>query len=323
MDTSPYSLQPLVRIIRSRSRTVLFITLAAMAVGLVVYLIRPKAYKAKVEFFLKNPLYADRSYLYSNDARMIDYFAGDEDIDRMRSMIWADSVQDKMIRDMNLAEAYGRDMNKPAEAKAMKKDFSSRMNIYRTESKVAILTYTDKDEERAAAIAYRSVELLEQQLRGFYNEMRRSIYETIAGRIREEDSTILVLTDSLAALRERYGIYDIISPARYNIMLSAIKDNGKPGFAKGIELVQNVESIKDELVSARAKHTSLAGQYATGTRMNELPITRILKVEKPPFKQDGPGLLTTLLGCGMAGFFFSLLYVLAMYRYRQSFSTRL
>jgi hypothetical protein len=56
--------------------------------------------------------------------------------------------------------------------------------------------------------------------------------------------------------------------------------------------------------------------------MNELPITRILKVERPPFKKEGPGLLMTLLGCGLAGFFFSLLYVLALHRYRESYSNR-
>jgi uncharacterized protein involved in exopolysaccharide biosynthesis len=296
----------------------MLITLVSMAIGLAVHLLRPKRYKASVEFFVKNPLYADRNYLYSSDARMIDYFAGDEDIERMKSMIWADSVQDRIVREMRLAEAYDVDMGKPAEAKALKKTFSSRIHLYRTESKVAILSYTDKDEKRAAAVAYRTVELLEQQLRDFYNDMRRSIHATIAGRIQEEDSTINALTDSLAFLREQYGIYDIISPARYNIMLSAMKDNGRPGFARGIELVQNVESLKDQLVSDRAKHLTLAGQYATGTRMNELPITRILRVERPPFKKEGPGLATTLAGCGIAGFFFGLLYVLAACRFRSS-----
>lgn len=292
------------------------ITLAAVGLGLGVYLIRPKQYKAKVEFFLKNPLYADRNYLYSSDARMIDYFADDGDIDRMRSMIWTDSVQDKIIREMRLAEAYNTDMNKPEEVKVLKRATSQRINLYRTESKMAVLSYVDKDQVRAAAVAWRCVILLEAELRGFYNETRNSIYTAIKAKIREEDSAIDVLTDSLAALREHYGIYDIISPARYNIMLSSIKDNGRPGFAKGIELVQNTEAIKDQIVSDRSKHITLASQYATGTKLNELPIIKILKAEQPPFDKEGPGLITTILGCALAGFFFSLLYVLAAYRYR-------
>ncbi len=314
MEEHPFSLAPFARIIRSRRVTLILITISAMALGLLVYLVRPGEYKAGVEFFLKNPLYADRNHLYSSDARLIDYFAGEEDIERMRSIVWADTFQDRMIRDMDLARAYRMDPAKPGDAKRLKQDFSSRIHIYRTEGRVVILSYKDKDEQRAAAVAYSAVVLLEQQLRGFYNEMRHSIHLSISNQIREEDSTIAVLTDSLARLREQYGIYDIISPARYNIMLSSIRDNGKPGFARGIELVQNVESIKDELVSSRAKHMTLAGQYRTGTKMNELPLTRILKAEKPPFKQEGPGLLLALLGSGIAGAFAGLLLVLAQYR---------
>src|SRR5205085_151958 len=116
--------------------------------------------------------------------------ASDEDIDRMKSLVWTDSVQDEMIRDLKLDAAYGYDLRKPKEAKALKKNFSKRVHIYRTESKVVILSYVDGDETRAAAAASRCVTLLEQQLRGFYNKVRGSIFNTIQGKIHEEDSTI-------------------------------------------------------------------------------------------------------------------------------------
>jgi uncharacterized protein involved in exopolysaccharide biosynthesis len=293
-----------------------------MAIGLLVRVFTPKQYKAKVEFFLKNPLYGDRSYLYSNDARMIDYMAGDEDIDRLKSIVWADSVQDRIIREMHLVEAFHVDTGKRGELKKLKKNFSSRVNIYRSESKVIILTYTDKDEDRASAIAVRCVQLLEANLHGFYNEMRQSIYATLSSKIHSQDSAINTLTDSLAALRDKYGIYDIISPARYNIMLSSIKNNGNKGFGRGIEEVQNVEAMKDQLVSDRARNTTLAGQYTTGTMLDELPLTRILKSEKPPLEAEGPSKLSVLFACGLLGFFFGVLYVLAYsYTRTRSLST--
>ncbi len=315
---SDYSLQPLARLLRDSRRTILVFVLLAVAMGLLVHLLRPRQYKARVEFFLKNPMYADRGYLYSSDARMIDYFATDEDIDRLKSLAWSDTVQDMIIRELHLDSAYHVDARNPAAIKALKKRFSESISLYRTENKVVILSYTDANEKRAAAVAARTVVLLEEQLRGFYNEMRGSIHATIRGQIRGEDSAIAALTDTLAALREQYGIYDIISPARYNIMLSTVKNNGKAGYPRGIEEVQNIESVKDELVSDRAKHITLAGQYATGTAMNELPIIRILKREQPPFKREGPGLITILAGSAAAGLFFGMLYVLASYRYRRA-----
>ena len=314
MADHTYSLVPLVPVLRNGRRSILFVAIGAMALAVLVYVIHPPKYKARVEFFLKNPMYSDRGYLYSNEARTIDYFAADEDIDRMKSLVWTDSVQDEMIRALKLDAAYGYDLRRPDEAKKLKKNFSKRVHIYRTENKVVILSYADGDEARAAAAAGLCVTLLEQQLRGFYNETRGSIYNTIQGKIREEDSAVSALSDTLAMMRERYGIYDIISPTRSNIMLGAMRDNGRPGFARGIELVQNVEAVKDEIVSDRSRHISLAGQYGTGTKMNELPITRILRRERPPFKRDGPELPVIVLLCGLAGAFFGVLYVVAGYR---------
>lgn len=132
-----------------------------------------------------------------------------------------------------------------------------------------------------------------------------------------------MLTDTLAHLRDEYGIYDIISPARYNIMLSSLKNSGKPGFARGVEQIQNIESVKDELVSDRARNITLANQYTTGTKMNELPLTKIVKLSPLPIKASGPGLKMVLLICALSGFFFSTLYVLAVAFYRNMLTKRI
>jgi uncharacterized protein involved in exopolysaccharide biosynthesis len=311
-----YSLHSVLPILQKGRRSIFFIALGAMVLSLLVYLIWPPKYKARVEFFLKNPMYADRGNLYSSDAKMIDYFASDEDIDRMKSLVWTDVVQDRMIAELQLDKAYGYDRSDPEDVKELKKSFSKRVHIYRTESRVVVLSYLDGNEARAALAANRCVVLLEQQLQGFYNGMRSSIYNTLQGKIQEEDSAIAALSDTLSVLRERYRIYDIISPTRNNIMLSAVHDNGAPGFAHGVELIQNIESIKDQLVSDRSRHISLASQY--DTRTNELPITQILKREQPPFKREGPPLPIIVVGCGLAGAFFGVLYVLAGYRVHRS-----
>ena len=121
---------------------------------------------------------------------------------------------------------------------------------------------------------------------------------------------IVVLTDSLAELREQYAIYDIISPSRHNIMLSRMEYNGKPGFAKGMEQIQNIESMKDQLVSDRAKQYSLASQYTTGEKMNSLPLIHIVKSARPAYKALGPGHIMIGMTCGLLGLFFSSIFIL-------------
>lgn len=313
---SPYSLSPLLQILWRGRRAIGLITLLSTAAGLTVHLLKPKLYSAKVEFFLRSPLAADPATLYNSDGRTMDYFASDEDVERMRGLIWTDSVQDILVREGKLAEAAGVDLRDPVEAKALKKSVSQRLNLYRTESKVAILSYQDQSEARAARLAMRTVQLLEAQLRRYYTDARSDVHQTILAKIREEDSSIAALTDTLTALRELYGIYDIISPARYNLMLSAMKPTGKPGYARGVEAIQNVEAVKDQIVSDRSRHISLAGQYATHDRVNDLPITQILKVDMPPLKRSGPGMFVTGLASACVGLLFGMLYVLAAHRYR-------
>jgi len=308
-------------ILYRRRKLIVYTTVAAIVAGLLLYFIKPKKYEAELIFILKNPLYSDRNYLYNNETKFIDYFANDDDVDRLITMARSDSVQNKVINAFKLAEAYDYDSASPKQFLKLRKFFNKNLNVYRTESKNVVLTYTDKDPARAIKVASMCLDESERTLHSFYIGMRRSMYESIVSKIKEEDSTIHVLTDTLSKLRARYGIYDIISPARYNIMLSAFKDNGKPDYALGIEEIQNVESVKDELVADRAKHITLANQYTTGTSLTDMPFTYVVNRSRLPLKPKGMSLATILLACAFAGLFFSALYVLAL-KFYKSISSR-
>jgi hypothetical protein len=283
-----------------------------VAIGTIGYAILPKTYESKVEFFLRNPFYTDRNALYNND-RYIDYFASDDEMNRLIAMSQADSLQNRIIREFHLVSAYRYDSTDLDDLLRTKRKFGRSLNIWRTENKSLELSYEDKDRIRAARVANRAVALLEQGMRGFYNDTRITMYETIMGKVTEEDSMIDMLTDSLAILRERYGIYDIISPSRHNIMLSSMKYNGK-----GMEQIQNIESMKDQLVTDRARQFSLANQYTTGDRMNALPLIHVVRSAQPAYKPLGSGMLMMGLSAGLAGFFFAVGYVLISGFYRKT-----
>lgn len=285
--------------------------LATIILGMLYYIVKPSRYQAEIVFILKNPLYSDRNYLYNNETKFIDYFANDDDMDRLITMARSDSVQDKIIRQYNLAVAYKFDTAKPRQIVLLRKYFNKNLNIYRSEGKNVVLTYTDKDQKRAINIARTCLAESERALHGFYINMRNNMHQSIVNKIHDEDSVIHSLTDTLSKIRVKYGIYDIISPSRYNIMLSSFKDNGKPDFARGIEEIQNVESVKDQLVSDKARNISLADQYATGMGESELPFTYVVNISRLPLKPKGLGIVVILAICTFAGAFFSALYILS------------
>ncbi len=293
--------------VRKHRNVIILVTFGVAVAGAVFYLAGPKKFEGKTEFVVRNPMYADRNFIYNTDTKLIDYFANEDDIDRAMLMCEADIVQSKVIKNMKLAEAYGLDPGNRKGEQQLSRRFSKNFNITRTEYKSLIVSYVDVVPERAADVANECVRVLEDSYNEYYKEMRRSMAQSLTERINEEDSLINSLTDSLVALRNKYGIYDIMSPARYNLMIGKMRESGNSEYARGIEMIQNIESMKDEIVTNRAKQTTLVNQYKTGTKLNEMPLIKVVSVARPPVSPKGIGGLYTVLACGFLGFFFSTL----------------
>lgn len=303
------------RLLGAQRKKILAFSLSAAAFGLVLGLFKTKRYNAETTFILKNHLFADRTYLYSKDMRYINYYAPEDDIERLIALTDADNVLNSLIGQLDLVAYYKTDTTKPKALRILKKKISKQVEISRTPEKHAILSYEDKNPEMAARIANKYLELIELNLRINYNSVRADVYRALQTKIAEEDSALTVLTDSLAALRQQYGIYDIISPTRGNMIVNAhIQDNGHPEFAKGLELIQNVESVKDRAVADRSDHISLANQYAGSEKIGDLSLIQVIKVAQPPLKAASSGPVLIALISFMAGLLFGVLYILVQAR---------
>lgn len=305
MSTPGLNLPDVINSIRKHKGLILTITIASAIGGAIFYLAGPKKYEAKTEFVLRNPLYGDRNNLYNNDTKFIDYFANEDDIDRLILMSEAEIVQSRVIRNMHLAEAYTLDVSNRKGEQQLERRFSKNYNILRTEYKDLVISYVDTDPERAAKVANECVKVLDSTFGDYYKDMRKGMYQSIMEKISEEDSTINALTDTLTVLRDQYHIYDIISPARYNLMLGTIKETGQKNLGRGVELIQNVESLKDQIVADRAKQTTLVNQYKTGNRQDQMPMLKVVTYAKNPVSPKGIGGMYTVLAAALLGFFFS------------------
>jgi hypothetical protein len=193
--------------------------------------------------------------------------------------------------------------------------FDKNFTLKRTEYKDIIVSYIAYRPVDAANVANMSVKVLEETFRHYYTSMKEGMAKSISDKVKQLDSSITTLTDTLAGMRDKYGIYGIISPARQNVTNGDIKGGGK-GFGMGVEEIQNVESIKDQLVSDRAHYISLLNEFsaASGSSMEYLKlITRAV----PPTGPTGAGLQMVLLVAGCLGLFFSIIYVLMMDYFRR------
>ncbi|MFI4963604.1 MAG: hypothetical protein ACHP6H_07100, partial [Legionellales bacterium] len=159
-------------------------------------------------------------------------------------------------------------------------------------------------------VANMSVQVLEETFRHYYTSMKEGMAKSISDKVKQLDSSITTLTDTLANLRDRYGIYGLISPARQNVTTGDIKGGGK-GFGKGIENIQNIESIKDQLVTDRAHYISLLNEFSAASA-GSMEYLKLISRALPPTAPTGPSMKMVLLVAGFLGLFFSIIYVLMM-----------
>lgn len=316
MTNLSFDLVDIIRTIQKQKRFILIITLAGMALAGASVLVKKKKYKAEARFLVNNPLYGDRNTLFrSIDTRYVDYFGGDDDLDKIMAFAGSDTVRNRIIRNCQFQVIYKKDINDPKGYAELMSIFKKNFNIKRTEYKDVEVSYTDYDPQTAANVANMSVKVLEETYRLYYNNIKNGIYKSINDQVTKLDSSINTLTDTLATMRDQYGIYSIISPARQNVITSEIKGGGK-GYGRAIEEIQNIESVKDQLVADRAHYISALNEFYATTN-SALDFVKVITRALPPTNTAGLSTELTLVAAGLLSFFFSTLYVLLMAYYRK------
>lgn len=317
MSTPRFDLVDIAQTLRRHQRFIIIVTVIAAVLGAIFSFIRKKKYEAKADIIMTNPLYTDRNNLFrANEMRFVDYFGGDDDADRVLVIAESDTVRDMVAQRLNLADAYKLDLSKPDDRGKLRGIFKKNFKVNRTEYKTCEIFYTDTDPQRASAVVNESIKASEEIFRGFYVHMRNKVHTSINEKIQEMDSTINTLTDTLANLRNQYGIYDIIAPGRMNVISGNIKSNGGGNFGKGVEQIQNVESIKDQLVTDRARYFSLLNEFSTGNKASDLSLIQWITPATAPTDPKGLSTLMLVIACTLLGFFFSALYILITVYYR-------
>jgi uncharacterized protein involved in exopolysaccharide biosynthesis len=316
MTNLSFDLVDIIRTIQKQKRFILIITIAGMALAGASVLVKKKKFKAEARFLVNNPLYGDRNTLFrSIDTRYVDYFGGDDDLDKIMAFAGSDTVRNRIIRNCQFQVIYKKDINDPKGYAELMSIFKKNFNIKRTEYKDVEVSYTDYDPQTAANVANMSVKVLEETYRQYYNNIKNGIYKSINDQVTKLDSSINTLTDTLATMRDQYGIYSIISPARQNVITSEIKGGGK-GYGRAIEEIQNIESIKDQLVADRAHYISALNEFYATTN-SALDFVKVITRALPPTNAAGLSAEITLVAAGLLSFFFSTLYVLLMAYYRK------
>lgn len=305
MNTPTFDLVEIVKVVQRNLKLILAVTVAAALIGGIGNKLKDKEYQAESEVYLLNPLFGDRNHIFrqADEIHFVDYFGTEGDVDRVMTMIASKDVEDSVVKYMGLYKAYGLDASKPADRVKMTQRYRGEFESKRTENSSIMTSYTDTDPARSAGVLDAIVKITDYKLRQYIAAVKHNSMQSVDRKIQQIDLEITKYTDSLVKLREQYGIYDIISPVRKGMTPSSVGHNNS---ARGIEEVQNVEAVKDQLVISRAELATIANGLDANTA-DEIQLLYNVSTPSAPDKPHGLGTILTTLACGLVAFFFCVL----------------
>ena len=300
MSNPRFDLVDIIQTLRKNSKLLLIATIASALLGAVFYVVGKKKYKAEADFIISNPLYADRNNLYRDrDTRFVDYFGGDDDIDRVLVIASSDSLRNTIADQLDLWGAYKLDKTIKDDRIDMKEIFKDKFKMERTEYTTAKVYFKDTDPERAAAVVNLAIETCEDIFRGYYKKMKRNVANSVQERIDAIDKELASITEEQVALSKKTSRLDIEQLIRRE--------------DKGTE----ISMMKEQLMKDKAKNMSILNELLTGVDSNDKNrYLQVITPATPPEKPAGIGLALTVIGAAFFGFFFVAIYQLIITYYR-------
>lgn len=212
-DTShrPNSLLDVVRTLFRWKRPIAISCGIAAAGAVIISLLLPVYYEASTTFLAISPDQAKPELLFGQGTLEPELYGNANDIDRIMSIAESAELVGFMVDSFDLYQHYDVDRENRRAPYYVRKEFFSLYDVTKTKRDAIQLTLEDRNPELAATMvraAREHIDSLAQRL------IKRSQGQTIITYRRNIDNKaerLRVLSDSLAALRQRSGVFNVLA----------------------------------------------------------------------------------------------------------------
>ncbi len=304
-----FDLFDIIKIALKWKKQILLLAISAALIAAIYFFLQKNVYNAYGSFFPSSAVISGRVNLFSEGKQeWIDYFGGENEVDRAFVIGNSASVVSYLIGKFNIAAHYKIDTNAKDASKKVYKRFTKNFSISRTGYNHLEVNFTDEDPNLAYQVVNEAMNRIESQMRILFAGINRQLAVSIEQRADSINSNLAIYSDSLAKMRVKYQIYDLIAPSRKNLIQSSPKGSGIE-FAQGLEVIQNIEEVKDRLAMDKARYMSLANEFRTST-FDGFPMIHVMQWASPNGPKAGPfRTLGVLITFGAALFFGLLLAI--------------
>lgn len=206
-----YSRDNLLDVVRTIFKWKKPIIITCLAIGLVtaaISLLLPNYYEASTTFYAASPSLQSPSVIFGESTKELQFYGTGEDMDRLVQASESNELFNYLTEEFDLYNHYDIDTSSIKAKSKLRLRFSKHFNVIKNERDAIILSVEDKDREFSAKMANAARDKINDIANGLIRESQSEIIKSYELQISDKIETLTIISDSLSALRSRYGIFD-------------------------------------------------------------------------------------------------------------------
>lgn len=176
--------------------------------SIIISLLLPKFYKSTTTFYAASTDLMNPDKMFGGGKSEVRYYGTAEDLERLLTIAQGAEVVDYLVGKYNLYEHYDIDTSSAKAGFYIREHFNGLYEVQKTKFDAIELSVEDEDPKLAAAIANDARIKIEEISSRLIKNSQQNQLSTLKNSIETSEENLHAIGDSLARLREKYGIYD-------------------------------------------------------------------------------------------------------------------
>jgi uncharacterized protein involved in exopolysaccharide biosynthesis len=314
-------------------KAILILCVAVGILSAIVVLIVPVYYQASTVFFVASPDQSTPELIFGNSLSEPEFYGDESDIDRLLTIAEGNELVEFLIDSFQLYQHYDIDRHNPKAPYNIKLKFFSLYDVQKTKRDAIQLSIEDRDPEMATQITRAARDRINRIAQDLVRKAQGKKITTYQSSIKQKESLLRTIGDSLLLLRRQYGIFNTLAQSEFLTTQFTSAEARlaftRAGLQKQVESlskkleafntgVAEVDALTDqynEASQALSEEKEKLKQYQAAYNANIPALILVEEAERPIIKSRPKRTLIVLASVAVA-FFFGIIGVLLFDNYR-------
>jgi LPS O-antigen subunit length determinant protein (WzzB/FepE family) len=190
-------------------RQILWATLAtAVGTALISFLFLDNYYKSTTTFYPVSPDVFKPEQMFGQSTKDMDYYGGEEDVDRLLTIAQSGELYDFLIKKYDLYRHYKIDTTKEQAPYKVREALEGLYSVKKTKFNAIEIAVEDKDRRLAADMTNAARDKVDEIAQRLIREIQANLIRAYETSFTEKDKTLRGIGDTLMQMRNNYGVID-------------------------------------------------------------------------------------------------------------------